>query len=85
MELIAALAVGSALIAAPITRWAGVHPVAIAIVLGSLAMGATTVLAAGFMSPAALVAGAAIGFVVAIAAGLGGFLGWLRKKHLEKI
>ena len=85
MEAIAAALLITALAGAALARWTRLHPLLVgALVAIPIAVLATAV-AAATMSPAALGAGLVTWTVAAAIGGIGAFLGWLRRKHIERM
>jgi len=85
VELLAPPMLMSALIGGAAGRWTRAHPLAIGLMVCLPGALVTTLLFAGLMSPAALVAGGMFGLVFWSCGAFGAFVGRLRRRHIERM
>jgi hypothetical protein len=74
-----------ALAGAALCRTTRLHPLVAGLMIGIVGAALSTMVLAGIVGTNAFAVGPIVGLFPAAAAALGGFLGWLRRKHVERI
>lgn len=85
VEFVAAALLTTALLGAGVARWTRLHPLLVGVVAGIPAGLLGFVIAAGAMSPAAIGFGAIVWLIAAATGAFGAFVGWLRRKNMERM